>query len=364
MPITINGSTGIAGIDGSAGTPALQGSDTNTGIAFGADVILASTGGTERWRVDSSGRLLVGTSTATNNLRLQESFAVTYAGSGSYGGAALTGYSGTTVIARPLLDFNRSRGTTDGSMTVVASGDMLGSAIFRGSDGTQFVDAAIITCEVDGTPGANDMPGRLIFSTTADGASSPTERMRITNSGVVSISGNGATGAGNNPKLYVDGIIENNAVAIFKGVQTRAGFSGAQGANNFNIGWTGSVAQLWVDSSNLGTITTSSDYRIKHKIQPMQSGCIDRVKQLRPVQYELNDYGQLFRADGVVREGFIAHEVQSVIPSGADGVKDEENRIQNLRTDAIVAVLTKALQEAIAKIETLEAKVAALEVTP
>ena len=48
-------------------------------------------------------------------------------------------------------------------------------------------NAASIEAEVDGTPGANDMPGRLVFSTTADGASSPTERMRITSDGVTSI---------------------------------------------------------------------------------------------------------------------------------------------------------------------------------
>ena len=54
--------------------------------------------------------------------------------------------------------------------------------------------AARIDCRVDGTPGANDMPGRLVFSTTADGASSPTERMRITSSGQVIIGATSATG--------------------------------------------------------------------------------------------------------------------------------------------------------------------------
>jgi hypothetical protein len=118
---------------------------------------------------------------------------------------------------------------------------------------------------------------------------------------------------------------------------------------------------LWVDTTDLGTISVSSDYRIKKNIKPIRSNCIDRIKQLRPVEYEIKEYGDLFNADGVVREGFIAHEVQEVIPSGAEGEKDEENRIQNLRTDAIVAVLTKALQEAVNRVETLEAKVAALE---
>lgn len=55
MPITISGSTGVAGVDGSAGTPALQGTDNNTGIYYGADIIYGSAGGTQKFRVDSTG---------------------------------------------------------------------------------------------------------------------------------------------------------------------------------------------------------------------------------------------------------------------------------------------------------------------
>jgi hypothetical protein len=87
----------------------------------------------------------------------------------------------------PLFFTAKSRGTANGSYTVVASGDALGTWNFAGSDGTADVIAAAIRADVDGTPGANDMPGRLVFSTTADGASSPTERMRITQAGLVGI---------------------------------------------------------------------------------------------------------------------------------------------------------------------------------
>jgi len=67
MAITINGTTGIAGVDGSASTPALQGSDTNTGIAFpAADTVAFATGGSERMRIDSSGNVLVGTTSSPN----------------------------------------------------------------------------------------------------------------------------------------------------------------------------------------------------------------------------------------------------------------------------------------------------------
>jgi hypothetical protein len=62
----------------------------------------------------------------------------------------------------------------------------LGLISFNGSDGTDLVSVgATIKAEVDGTPGADDMPGRLVFSTTADGASAPTERMRIDSNGQI-----------------------------------------------------------------------------------------------------------------------------------------------------------------------------------
>jgi len=87
----------------------------------------------------------------------------------------------------PLLKFVKSRSATVGTNTAVQSGDQLGQVGFVGADGASYIFGAAITGEVDGTPGTNDMPGRLVFATTPDGASSPTERMRITNAGNVGI---------------------------------------------------------------------------------------------------------------------------------------------------------------------------------
>jgi hypothetical protein len=77
----------------------------------------------------------------------------------------------------------KSRGTSIGTRGIVSSGDSIGRFIFAGDDGTNFLTTAWIESSVDGTPGTNDMPGRLVFSTTADGASSPTERLRIDSTG-------------------------------------------------------------------------------------------------------------------------------------------------------------------------------------
>ena len=135
-------------------------------------------------RIDSSGRLLVGTSSAV-------SVNGTTAGLELHALATTNGASAS--IARfnndaggPQFNFGKSRSGTLSPGTVVQSNDNLGEISFCADDGTDINSrAASIAALVDGTPGANDMPGRLVFSTTADGESSPTEAMRITNDRVI-----------------------------------------------------------------------------------------------------------------------------------------------------------------------------------
>lgn len=85
------------------------------------------------------------------------------------------------------LGTRKSRDLTIGSHAIVENADDLMVIDAQGSDGTSYISAARIFVEVDGTPGTNDVPGRLIFMTTLDGESSPTERMRIDNAGNISI---------------------------------------------------------------------------------------------------------------------------------------------------------------------------------
>ena len=105
----------------------------------------------------------------------------------------------------------KSRGTSIGTRGAVANADSIGKIEFTGDDGTNFVLAASIDAEVDGTPGTNDMPGRLKFSTTADGASVPTERMRISSSGNVGI---GTTSSSTDARLVVVETGSQSAVRI------------------------------------------------------------------------------------------------------------------------------------------------------
>jgi len=109
--------------------------------------------------LDSSGRLLVGTSTAGATLN-----------------TVFQGHSSSST-SEAIVCLSRS--------SVSASGDSIGQLRFTTSNGAN--DFAWIEAEVDGTPGASDYPGRLAFSVTEDGGSSPTERLRITNEGFVNV---------------------------------------------------------------------------------------------------------------------------------------------------------------------------------
>jgi hypothetical protein len=89
----------------------------------------------------------------------------------------------------PGINFLKSRGSTVGAFTVVSDGDVLGDIMFKGADGNSWALAAHIRAQVDGTPGDGDMPGRLVFQTTADGAEAVTERMRIDSKGNMLLGG-------------------------------------------------------------------------------------------------------------------------------------------------------------------------------
>ena len=144
-----------------------------------------TTGSSERARIDSSGRLLVGTSSSRGGFFNGSSgfdtlFQIEQPG---YATASIVRNSNNT--AAPNFILGKTRGTSNGATTVVSSGDVVGEISFQAADGAKLVPAASIEAEVDGTPGSSDMPGRLILATTADGASSPTEHLRIRADGTI-----------------------------------------------------------------------------------------------------------------------------------------------------------------------------------
>jgi hypothetical protein len=311
--------------------------------------------GSERARIDSSGRLLVGTSSArtgfsndaTVSPKVQfEATGSTYNDAGRF--TSLTWNSNNEYS--PGLFLAKSRSTSVGGVTIVNNNDELGLIQFCGADGTDLPAGAQIGAYVDGTPGANDMPGRLVFSTTADGASSPTERMRITQAGDVRI---GTTTAVTTNVKGVD-IVDNSATMLYR--------SGANSTSSVNhvafFNPNGNVGAI-ATSASATSYTTSSDYRLKENVVPL-TGAADRLNQL-----QVHRFNFIANPDTTV-DGFLAHEAQAVVPECVTGTKDEVDAdgnpvYQGIDQSKLVPLLTAALQEAIAKIETLEAKVAALE---
>ncbi len=101
--------------------------------------------------------------------------------------------------------FQKSRNAVIGSHTIVAADDDLGKIIFQGSNGTSFDSAAQIRGEVDGTPGAaTDMPGRLVFSTTADGSATLTDRLILDSAGILKPSTNDGVALGTTALGFAD----------------------------------------------------------------------------------------------------------------------------------------------------------------
>jgi len=314
MPITINGTTGISGVDGSAATPALQGSDTNTGIAFGSDVILASTGGTERFRCDSSGRMLVGTSSAPTVTDAQ------------YGLLRVQGNSAGSTFAG-IFSLGRGKAATS-----ITSGEEIGRLLFTDNAGNNF---ATIDCLAGANAGTNDYPGTLSFSTTADGASSPTERMRIKADGNINLSS-----------------------AVY---------------NNTTV----NAANMFINTSpDYGIFRSTSSIKYKTSVETIEDSYSDAILNCRPVWYrslcsgDNKDYGYW---------GFIAEEVAAVDPrlvfwtteksvTDEDGtestVKLEEPIADGVQYDRFVPHLLNLIKRQQAKIESLETRLAALEVTP
>jgi hypothetical protein len=164
---------------GSTGTTTLN-------AAAATAPFIANIGASEVTRIDSSGRLLVGTSTAKTNYFGSASIGSNFQVVGStHAESSVIIHNQAANTQAPYLHIGKARGT---GYEIVSNADLLGSFVYFGADGSAMRPAASIDAYVDGTPGANDMPGRLVFSTTADGAASPTERMRIKSNGIINFS--------------------------------------------------------------------------------------------------------------------------------------------------------------------------------
>ena len=262
--LQINGDsdTQIRVVSSAGGTAGIQFGDTADTVRGGvnfdsSDNSLQFRGynNNERVRIDNSGRLLVGTTDATNNIRLDQKLAIVSTGDNNYAGMNMASYRGAYSGAAPFIDFSTSRGTTDGSFTSVQSGDILGYLVFRGATGSQWDFFAQITGEVDGIPSTGNAPGRLVFSTTDAVSTNSTERMRIDSSGRLLVNRSASTSNGAiaqfassaGPHISVNNTTGAGAYMLF---QNSA--SGDGGADGLFVGTDGAAkAYLWNYESGL-----------------------------------------------------------------------------------------------------------------
>ncbi len=284
-------------------------------------------GGTddERMRLDGSGRLLVGTSSARTK----------YFNGTSYG--AITNFEGTSNSSRivsfvhndssggPMFVLGATGGSTAGSNALVSASVTYGFFSFQGSDGNELVEAARISAQADGTPSANDMPGRLVFLTTADGASSPTERMRISSGGEVSITA-------------FDNSTTNVALSL----------KHLNGTGKVQLDWGGNVRA--VNTSGIQAIV--SERRLKNNIQPIDTN--QSWINARDIPWRIFEY---LDNPGAKYTGHIVDEVEAIDPTLIfnTGQSDDEGPIRTYDNPLLNAMRFNALQEALKRIETLEA---------
>jgi hypothetical protein len=272
-------------------------------------------GATERMRIDSSGRVGIGTSSPSFTLDVRAATSVISAVSTTGTNAAYMFVNNTGG------DFYLGRDNSAGS--TFGGGAYSANIYSAGAYPMVFWTNASERMRIDSS-------GNLLVGKTATGIS--TVGTIITNGGEAQITRDGAA------PFLLNRLTNDGSIAGFRRSGTEVGtISVTTTATAYN---------------------TSSDYRLKENVAPMV-GALDKVLLLKPCIYT-------WKADGSDGQGFIAHELAEVVPNCVTGEKDavdEEGNIkpQGVDTSFLVATLTAALQEAHGLIKDLQARVDALE---
>jgi hypothetical protein len=302
-------------------------------IAGGA--LKFGTSGSERGQFDSSGRLLVGTSTSAST------------GTSQY---ALLQVQGWTGASTGEGIFSLQRGESSSAMS---SNDPIGDVLFSDKDGGNY---ARISAFADAAPAAGDHPGRLVFSTTADGNASPTGRAQIDNTGRFYT----FAAAANDGAVFMSAEGAGTTYHIFGGWRSASTVAGASAQLVFQVFTNGNTQNT---NNSYGGI---SDLKLKENVVDAGSQWSD-IKELRVRKY---NFKEKTGHETHTQIGLIAQEAELVSPGLVIESPDRnaEGKILDTTTKSVnYSVLymkaVKALQEAMERIETLEGMVAVNNIT-
>jgi hypothetical protein len=208
----------------------------------------------ERMRIDRDGRVLIGTSVNLSGTAGTGSLQIATSGSTQ---AWIARYS--NAIAGPAFVFHKSRNNNVGSHTAAIANDTLGNLLWRGSDGTGFVDGASIRGVVDGNVAADSVPGRIVFNITPVGGTTLTEAFRITSDNVIAYNQSNPISKSAAATLTIaelkSGIIQYTGAAatltLPTGTLTQAGF----GESYVNLAFDWSVINTGSGTCTIGGAT-------------------------------------------------------------------------------------------------------------
>jgi hypothetical protein len=244
-------------------------------------------------------------------------------------------------------------GSPGGSTTQVqynSSGSFAGSANMT-FDGTSLTAGAFI-------PSSSTAPANGMYLSSTNQvtiASNSTAKFTATSTDAV-LNGTATPNISSNPTVFSMSMGSNGWYASSSGANNY--WNHSVNGTVYNLRYQGStVGSIVVNSTNVA-FNTTSDYRLKENVQPL-TGALARVALLKPCTY-------IWKSNGEAAEGFIAHELQEVIPQAVSGVKDaldEERKIkpQGVDTSVLVATLTAAIQELSTALDSANARIAALE---
>jgi len=337
MAISINGTSGIAGVDGSAGTPAVQGSDTNTGVFFpAADTAAIATGGSERMRIDSSGNVGIGTTSPGAILHTIK----TSAGAATVG--AFIQNSDTTVGTEVRLGFAANINTVSdnryGWIGYVNTGGTNGGALTFATTpgGTPATERA----RIDGS-------GNLLVGTTStiNGSVCPIQALTTAANQAMYLRNSNAVPYG----MYIDysGAAPNNTTSFFADFRDTGG-------QRFGLRSNGGIANYSANNVNL------SDERTKTDIQDA-GNYLAKICSIPVRTFKYKD-----QSDDILNLGVIAQEVEAVAPelvdvSGFGETPEDGVPLKAIYQTDLQYALMKCIQEQQAIIEQLKADVAALK---